>query len=424
MKKIDIISLLVYVTIPIQTLHSQDTMIIDKIMYQNKAFSTKDKQIFDANREGSRVWSWTKADKYCKKLKLDGYSEWRVASQKELQSMMSKKPSKGGLYVKSKFHMPATGGKYDNVWMWTRDSKSSKVGGFVDFKEAKSGWADKKYKGFVVCTKIVKKTSTTNTLCSGKSKQELTHGRDWTAAWDTCSGYTALKKDGTLWQFGKVGGCGWGQITTMDPQTGKMPKIKYTYHLKPTKIGDGFRGAKITNGGYRLYAIKRDGTLWGWGEGFGTKPLLLSKSHGWSDFAIKYEGNGCCDYDIGLKKDGTLWRFPESFAYQAKKDETKPKLRKISKYSDWKKIAIGCCTVYGLRKDGSLWMSDHIEEKNVFRRYKLKKLSNGGDSELYPCLKSKMVKVPAGMIYTPMYTKNIEANDDGTLCLLPEVNYR
>jgi len=397
-----------------QILYAQNTITIGKTMYQNQAFTTKDKQIFDADKEGSRVWSQSKAIRYCEKLKLDGYRDWRVASKKEFQAIMTRKPSSKGLFVKSIFAMPATGGKYDNVWMWTRFAKAPNLGEYINFKKAKSGWASDKYKGYVVCTRDAKQKP--------HPKQELTHSRDWVRAWGTCSGYTALKKDGTLWQFGKVGGCDWGQIIPMDPSTGKMSKPKYIYHLKPTKIGSGFKGAKFTNGGYRLYAINRDGTLWGWGEGLGVKPLLLSKSRDWSVFGIRYEGNGCCGFDVGLKKDGTLWRFPES-AFSLGRYKTPLVLKKISRFSDWKKIVLGCCTLYGVRKDGSLWKSDDIDYKGVFKKYKVKKISHDGDTELYPYLKSNMQKVPTGTIYAPQYAGEAEVNKDGTLWLLPEEKY-
>lgn len=248
-------------------------------------------------------------------------------------------------------------------------------------------------------------------------KQELTHSKEWISAWDTCSGYTALKKDGTLWQFGKAGGCNWGQITPVEF------KPKYTYHLKPTMIGTGFKEAKIINGGYRLYAIKKDGTLWGWGEGIGLKPLLLSKSHEWSDFGIKSEGNACFNYDVGLKKDGTLWRFPE-FVFARGQHKTPVILKKISKFSDWKKIALGCESIYGMRRNGSLWKSDEIRHKDVFKKYKLKKLTYDADRKLYLWLKSKMVKVASGTVYNPDdFLKKMKVQKDGTLCLLPEESY-
>jgi len=257
-------------------------------------------------------------------------------------------------------------------------------------------------------------------------KKELTHSIDWIKAWETCSGYTALKKDGSLWQFGKVGECGWGQIRPFDPQTGKaIYKEKKIYHLKAKKTGDGFKKARFINGGYRMYAIKRDGTLWGWGEGLGVKAKKLDSSHNWSDFAVKYEGNGCCGYDIGLKKDGTLWRFPES-AFAFGKYRTALKLKKIGQFSDWKKIVLGCCNIYGLRKNGTMWrFSQRGNEAVYFRKFTPKKKSYGGDRELYPLLRSKMSKVRSGTIYSAQpLQKTIKAKRDGTLCLPPERIYQ
>lgn len=138
---------------------AKDTVVISDTMYQNQAFTPKEKEIFDTDWEGMRVWRWSKAQSYCQKLKLEGYDGWRVASRKELEAIMADAPSKNGLYVKSPFasKMPPLGGKYDDVWFWTRDSKSSKVGAFANFKKAKSGWADKSYKGYVLCTRSVGK---------------------------------------------------------------------------------------------------------------------------------------------------------------------------------------------------------------------------------------------------------------------------
>ena len=400
-------------------LYAGSTTIIDRVMYQNQPFTKKDKHIFDTDWEGLRVWKWDNAQAYCRKFEFNGYDDWQVAGRDELKALFSSKRHKG-LWVKKAFasQMPPLGGKYDDVWMWTRESRDSKLGGFVNFKKAKSGWADKKYKGYVLCTRKVTALlpKQKRTVCKENARQETTYSRDWEKAWSTCSGYTALKKDGSLWQFGKVGGCGWGGIISVDSQY----KPKYIYQLKPKKIGSGFRGAKIINGGYRLYAIKKDGTLWGWGEGLGVKPKKLSSSRNWSDFGVKYEGNGCCGYDVGLKKDGTLWRFPET-AFARGQYKTALKLQKISQFGDWKKIVLGCCSINGLRKNGTLWRFSQMgNEKVAFKRFTPKKKSYGGDTELYPLLKSKMKKVPYGTVYNPEKSeKKLKANKDGTLCLLP-----
>ena len=141
-------------------LYAANTAIVGEVMYQNQPFTAKDKHIFDTDWEGLRVWRWSKAQHYCENLKLDGYDGWRVASKKELEKIMISSASESGLYIKLAFSkkMPPLGGKYDDVWFWTRDSKSSKVAAFVNFKKHKVGWAKKSYKGYVLCSRSVGKT--------------------------------------------------------------------------------------------------------------------------------------------------------------------------------------------------------------------------------------------------------------------------
>ena len=85
MKKL--IGIVAIIAVLVSYPEAKDVVVIGHTMYQNQAFSTKDKQIFDRDKEGSRVWSLGKAVKYCEKLKLDGYDDWRVASKKELQAI-------------------------------------------------------------------------------------------------------------------------------------------------------------------------------------------------------------------------------------------------------------------------------------------------------------------------------------------------
>ncbi len=284
--------------------------------------------------------------------------------------------------------------------------------------EVKGNYVDKaRFEHVCKALKRAEKTKPQKTAC----KEELTYSRDWVKAWDTCSGYTALKKDGSLWQFGKVGECGWGQIIPIDPGSGEpLYKQQKVYYLKPKKIGEGFKGARFVNGGYRMYAIKQDGTLWGWGEGLGVKVKKLDSSHNWSDFAVKYEGNGCCGFDVGLKKDGTLWRFPET-AFALGKYRTELKLQKIGQFSDWEKIVLGCCAIYGIRKNGTLWRFSEIDDKKtVFKPVIPGKKPYGEENELYPLLQSKIRQVKQGTIYSVHTLQNIiEVNRDGSLCLPP-----
>ena len=251
-------------------------------------------------------------------------------------------------------------------------------------------------------------------------KQDSSKAIDWVASWRTCSGDGAVKRDGTLWQFGRVGDCNWGQIMPVDPVTGKPTiKEKYIYHLKGRHIGSGFKKAKIINGGYRVYAIKRDGTLWGWGEGLREKPILLSHSHDWIDFRVKYEGNGCCAHDVGMQKDGSLWRFPEDMHYTHK--NPLPYLKMIGKKKGWDRVILDCCSIYATRKDGSLWENDALHAKSKFKKISYKKFC-----KRKPRLCQKLKKMPHRSLYSSGGNDVIYVKDStraGTLWMDPEVVY-
>ena len=251
-------------------------------------------------------------------------------------------------------------------------------------------------------------------------KQESSHAIDWVASWRTCSGDGAIKRNGTLWQFGTVGGCNWGQIIPVDPKTGKVTqRKKYIYHLRGKRIGKGFVGARIINGHYRVYAIKRDGTLWGWGEGLGTKPRLLSHSRNWIDFRVKNAGNGCCAHDVGMQHDGSLWRFPEQVNYTHKNPI--PYLKKIGIRKGWDRVILDCCSIYATRSDGTLWQNDSVHAKTRFKRIK------------YGIFCAKNLRLCQKLKHMPHRTlRSTESNDvirintsgrAGTLWMDPEVVY-
>jgi len=245
-----------------------------------------------------------------------------------------------------------------------------------------------------------------------KPKQELTHSHEWVEAWDTCKGYTALKKDGSLWQFGEVGGCDWGQIygASMD----SVDRSIYTYLLSPKKIADGLKDARIINGGNYIYAIKKDGTLWIFGGDTKSKLVKISDSHDWVSVAIDIGVHDGIGYDIGLKKDGSLWQVTSWL-------ESKPK--PLSKDTKWDKVLVDdtCCRVYGQKSDGSIWSShngvdfDEVTPKDDF---------SGSKISSYPKLLVEMKKLNSNSAnnYT-LYTDKVEVKRDGTLWLLPKVDH-
>ncbi len=159
MKKIIVIAVIVAVCFSILEAEDKEVLVIGHTMYQKQKIDYKTVVTFAADKEGKRVWNWSHAQRYCKNLRLNNYSDWQVASKAELLKIMTKDQGYNGLYVKNSFarYMPEPDPKYFDVWMWTRDSKSSNLGAFVNFKKGKTGWADKKYKGYVICTRNVGK---------------------------------------------------------------------------------------------------------------------------------------------------------------------------------------------------------------------------------------------------------------------------
>jgi len=167
-----------------------------------------------------------------------------------------------------------------------------------------------------------------------------------------------------------------------------------------------------------------DGTLWGWGEGFRGKPILLSKSRDWVDFGVKYEGNGCCAHDVGLKKDGSLWKFAESFDYSSKSPTSG--LRRVGKQKGWEKVILNCCSMYASKKDGSLWVNRDTWKGSGFVKFDPKVDCDTGDETFCKKLKSHFSRMPSQSIdnYEEAESQKVTVGSRaGTLCIEPVTYY-
>ena len=242
-----------------------------------------------------------------------------------------------------------------------------------------------------------------------KERQELTKSHDWVWAGDTGKGAIALKKDGSFWQFGKVE-FDWGQIIIPSPK-----KYTYIYHLKGKKIADGFKDAKIIHGGYTLYAIKKDGTLWVWKRGNYNEFIQLTSTHDWLTAGSSYEGNGCNSYEIGLKKDGSLWDLSDI-----------NKIERIGTQKGFTKVAFGCDTIYAEQKNGTIFSSYWKDEKNIDLRKMIKNQKGDDVYEEQTLVELAHLKSGVGGNHTDTaqhgkLTSEIKIKKDGTLWLTPEI---
>ena len=162
-----------------------------------------------------------------------------------------------------------------------------------------------------------------------------------------------LKSDGTLWTVGAgakgVSGVGDGKKNRVLTQVGTDNDWVYI-------ASSHFWG---NNG----YAIKKDGTLWGWGDNTYSQllaskkivmvPTQIGTDNNWVK-VVSGENNA-----IGLKKDGTLWAWGSNIYNDLGLPKGSPKIIKtptqIGTDNDWKDVIILSRRTYAFKKDGSVW---------------------------------------------------------------------
>lgn len=165
----------------------------------------------------------------------------------------------------------------------------------------------------------------------------------------------AIKADGTLW--------GWG-----DNEQGQLGTAAEGMKCSstPVQIGDdntwkaayGARGAG--------FFIKEDGSLWsigsnekgmsGVGDGV-TKHTALVQVGTDTDWQNVYTSVTWCYSVLAIKTDGSLWAWGDgsSFSLGQGNVDSKAVPTRVGTDNDWKQASIGSTHVLALKNDGSLW---------------------------------------------------------------------
>ena len=176
----------------------------------------------------------------------------------------------------------------------------------------------------------------------------------------------AIKNDGTLWSwgnniFGKLG-LGVGIASTN----------------VPTKVGTDTNWKIVSAGNNMTSSIKKDGTLWVWGNnegvvvdgvltGFGQLglgdtisryvPTKLGSSNDW-----KYVNSG--RFSAAIKNDGTLWAWGRNThgqlgrGYFTTDDSTDSRVwspEQVGIGSNWKTVSCGHHSMLAIKTDGTMW---------------------------------------------------------------------
>lgn len=177
---------------------------------------------------------------------------------------------------------------------------------------------------------------------------------DWAKIFANYTQTYAIKTNGTLW--------GWG--TNGNGELGQN-KISTTPYYRPVQIGKDSNWKSISVGSRYFLAIKKNGTLWACGYNYSGQlgdntqtdrytPVQIGTDSNWIMVSASYTAS------FGLKADGSIWSWGSNNYYQLGDsslsinfNRTYP--QQIGNAKDWRKIEAGYNHVIAIKNNGSLW---------------------------------------------------------------------
>jgi alpha-tubulin suppressor-like RCC1 family protein/ABC-type transport system involved in multi-copper enzyme maturation permease subunit len=215
----------------------------------------------------------------------------------------------------------------------------------------------------------------TNLSANPKPERDGTES-DWEIVAGGQSHFLALKKDGTLW--------GWG-----DNHYGQLGSAAREFANRPVRIGEDADWKAIFAAAAVSIGVKRDGSVWKWG-GLGFGP------NGWAGWKggphprpenWNLDGTGWValagepGFDLALRRDGTLWasgNLPRNLFGIPCEREFISNFRRIGRDSDWADVTSRFRRLVGIEKDGTLLECD-MEAGSMFWGRNLLKPSRYSD---------------------------------------------
>ncbi len=149
----------------------------------------------------------------------------------------------------------------------------------------------------------------------------------------------AIKEDGTLW--------GWG-----DNYEGQLGDGTTESRFVPVQVGFGGElWSDVAVSSSKTFGIKSDGSLFEWGDSI-RLPVLVSNEQ-WDHIAA-----GGFDTVVAIKRDGTLWGWGSDFYGQLGDGEPAQGWKTSPVQiggSLWNDVDVGSDHTVGIQRDGSLW---------------------------------------------------------------------
>ena len=181
--------------------------------------------------------------------------------------------------------------------------------------------------------------------------QEISNSITWSSlsVGSTAYAVAGIKADGTLWL--------WGHNSY-----GLLGSNSLIHRSSPTQtVAGGTNWSTVTVGGLSAFAIKTDGTLWGWGYNSGnlinnsgfnvSSPIQIGSETNWS----KVSTNG---FSVAaIKKNGSLWLWGQNDIGQLGDNTVIHRSSPVQVITGgtWTSVACASGSFAGIKTDNTLW---------------------------------------------------------------------
>jgi alpha-tubulin suppressor-like RCC1 family protein len=203
-------------------------------------------------------------------------------------------------------------------------------------------WGDGSF-GQLGTNDTTQRNTPVTTFAGGTNWKQVSGGFDHTAA---------IKTDGTLWTWGYGGN---GRLGTNDAINRSTPV---------TTFAGGTNWKQVSSGNSHTAAIKTDGTLWTWGNGFSGQlgnNAITNRTTPVTTFAggtnWKQVSSGT-NHTAAIKTDGTLWTWGNGgngrLGNNAITDKSTP-VTTFAGGTNWKQVSGGNAHTAAIKTDGTLW---------------------------------------------------------------------